>query len=64
MINFLGNLIIRLRKNKSSASKKEFFFFKKRVVYLDDETLQAEEWILSNTDWKLSKEEEDGNSTE
>lgn len=62
MINFLGNLIIRLRKNKSSASKKEFFFFKKRVVYLDDETLQAEEEILSNTDWELSKEEEDGNS--
>lgn len=52
-MNIIGNIHIIGKKALKIILK---FFFKKDVVWIDDNTLEGNQEVISNTDWKLYKE--------
>lgn len=54
-MNIIGNIHIIGRKALKIILR---FFFKKDVVWIDDNTLNGDQEVVSNTDWKLYKEGE------
>lgn len=55
-MNIIGNIHII---GKEALKVILRFFFKKDVVWIDDETLEGDQEIVSNTTWQLFKENED-----
>jgi hypothetical protein len=55
-MNIIGNIHIIGKKALKVILR---FFFKKDVVWIDDETLEGDQEIVSNTTWQLFKENED-----
>lgn len=55
-MNIIGNIHIIGKKALKVILR---FFFKKSVVWIDDETLEGDQEIVSNTTWQLFKENED-----
>lgn len=55
-MNIIGNIHIIGKKALKVILR---FFFKKDVVWIDDETLEGDQGIVSNTTWQLFKENED-----
>jgi len=54
-MNIIGNIHIIGKKALKIILR---FFFKKDVVWIDDNTLEGGQEVVSNTDWKLYKEGE------
>lgn len=54
-MNIIGNIHVIGRKALKAILR---FFFRKSVVWIDDDTLEGEQEIVSNVDWKLYKEGE------
>lgn len=54
-MNIIGNIHIIGKKALKIILR---FFFKKDTVWIDDATLEGDQEVISNTDWKLYKEGE------
>nr|DAG92171.1 MAG TPA: hypothetical protein [Herelleviridae sp.] len=54
-MNIIGNIHIIGKKALKIILR---FFFRKSVVWIDDNTLEGDQEVISNTDWKLYKEGE------
>lgn len=54
-MNIIGNIHIIGKKALKIILR---FFFKKDTVWIDDVTLEGDQEVISNTDWKLYKEGE------